>query len=367
MARLSDMIRKGTVPDGDKSDKKKDYDSPPRKEDQVSLRGIEELKLTKESQGSQQDGNPESGCVNPKKEGIEDYAKLYKAAYDYVVKNGTIVKQDGNLDLKEGARIVSKMIKEPKGIEILYGKAITAREDMEVIASNMVNVAIYSIRLGIGLKYPKEKLLMLGTAGLLHDFGMYKVPDAILKKEGKLSDNDLTEIKKHPIHGYEMIKRLGNSYLWLAEVLLQEHERESGQGYPNGLKGEEIREYTKIISLADVFEGLTHKRPQRKRMLPYDATKKILSEAKGLYAINIVKVLLQKLGCFPLESYIRLSSKAIAKVVDTNEKIPLRPIVELVFDPQGNRVAGGKLINLQQNTLVHIVESVYEEDLPQEK
>lgn len=358
MARLSDMIRQGSVPE---KEKPKAEITDNDKESKMSLRNIAELKTPRSLANTQAEKEAEPAV---KKMDKDFYTNLYNEAYDYVIKNSKIVIDGGQLDLQGGAKIISKMIKDLHGIELLYGKAITAKDDLDPIASNMVNVAIYAIKLGIGLKYPKEKLLSLGTCGLLHDFGMFKVPVSILQKDGKLTDKEFLEIKKHPYHGYEIIKSLGNKYLWLAEVLLQEHEREDGSGYPKKIKSESIREYAKIIALADVYEGLTHKRPQRKRLLPYDATKKILGEGRGLYAMNIVKVLLQNLGCFPLESYVKLSSQAIAKVININEKVPLRPTVEMVFDSQGNRLAERKIIKLQENTLLHIIESIYEEDLP---
>lgn len=353
------MIRKGVETEKGKPDKI-DEKNP------ITLRNITELQSAKVSYNSQPKKEDEADMVIKKKKNAGEYAKLYDEAYNYVIKCGLIVKQGGNIDLKECSQIIPKMIEDQMGIEMLYGKAISGKEGLDLIVSNMVNVAIYSIKLGAGLKFPKEKLITLGVAGLLHDLGMFKVPETILKKEGKLSDQEFAEIKKHPIHGYNIINQLGDKYLWLAEVLLQEHEREGGQGYPKGLKGDGIKEFAKIVGLADVFEGLTHKRFQRKRMLPYDATKKILGEARGLYDTNIVKVLLQKLGCFPLESYVKLSTNAIAKVIDVNERVPLRPTVEIIFDPQGNKVPGKKTVKLQENTLVHITESVYEEELPQD-
>lgn len=359
MARLSDMIRKGTTPE--KKAEPKKVVAPKIDNSKMTLRNIAELKVTGSSQMANVVEKQEAEVPKLDK---DFYTSLYNEAYDYVLKCGDVIKSEGTIDLKSGARIVSKMLKDKSGVELLFGKAISAKEDLDLIATNMVNVAIYSIKLGIGLKYPDEKLLSLGTCGLLHDLGMYKIPEGILNKEGKLTDNDFAEIKKHPIHGYGIIKSLGSKYLWLGEVLLQEHERENGSGYPKQSKGDSIKEYSKIVGLADVFEGLTHKRPHRKRLLPYDATKKILGEGRGLYAMHLVKVLLQKLGCFPIESYVRLNSKAIARVIDIDEKVLLRPTIEILFDPQGNKLNSGKVINLRENSLLHITESIYEEDLP---
>lgn len=368
MVRLSNMIRNGfdekkssldNIDNRNKKELYKDYES------LITLRNISDLRPAKASHISQLKMENEVKTDVSAKKSASEYAELFYKAYNYVTKYGLIVKQGGKIDLKEGYQIILKMVEDRLGIEALYGKAISANGDMDFISSNMVNAGIYSIKLGIGLKFSKEKLVALGLAGLVHDFGMFKIDEKILKKEGKLSDQESAEIKKAPIYGYKIINDLGDKYLWLAEVLLQEHEREDGHGYPRGLKGNEISEYAKIVGLADVFEGITHKRPHRKRLLPFDATGKILRETKGLFDTNIVRALLQNLGCFPLESYVKLSSNAIAKVVDINKKFPLRPTVEIIFDPQGNIVCGKKTANLEKNNLLYITGAVYEEDLPQ--
>ena len=136
---------------------------------------------------------------------------------------------------------------------------------------------------------------------------------------------------------------LGEKYKWLAEVVSQEQEREGGQGYPRGLLGNEIHEYAKVIGMVDVYEALSHPRPQRKRFLPYEATKVIVNSSKNMFPQKLIRALLTKLSCFPTGSYVVLNSKAIGRVVETNEASPLRPIIEMLYDSMGKKLAEKRL------------------------
>lgn len=148
------------------------------------------------------------------------------------------------------------------------------------------------------------------------------------------------------------------------EVAYQEQEREGGQGYPRGLKGDEIHDYAKIIGIVDVYEALTHHRPQRKGYMPHEAVKLILGTQKDLFSNDVKRLLLTKLSCFPLGSYVKLNSKAICRVIETNEDSPLRPTVEILFDSRGRKLPKKKVTSLIEAPLLYITGTVYESDLP---
>ena len=95
----------------------------------------------------------------------------------------------------------------------------------------------------------------------------------------------------------------------LPRVAYQEQEREGGQGYPRGLKGEEIHDYAKIIGVVDVYEALTHHRPQRKGYMPHEAVKLILGTQKELFSNEVKRLLLTKLSCFPLGRLCKIKFK----------------------------------------------------------
>ena len=228
-----------------------------------------------------------------------------------------------------------------------------------------INVAIFAIKIGEGLGYKRDQLVELGIAALIHDIGMCKIPDEVVNKEGVLTNEEYALIKKHPQFGYDIIfNALGEEYKWLADVVSQEQEREEGQGYPRGLLGNEIHEYAKVIGIVDVYEALSHPRPQRKRFLPYEATKVIVNSSKNMFPQKLIKALLTKLSCFPTGSYVVLNSKAIGRVVETNEAYPLRPVIEMLYDSMGKKLTEKKIVKLQDTPLLYITDSMFEEDLP---
>lgn len=123
-------------------------------------------------------------------------------------------------------------------------------------------VARYSVKIAKQLKLNKTQLENLTIAASLHDIGKINVPEEILNKPGRLTDEEFAIIKKHPSDGAEMIK--GTYYEEIYPIIEQHHERMNGTGYPNGLRGEEISLEARIIAVSDTFDAMTEDRAYRK-------------------------------------------------------------------------------------------------------
>ena len=215
-----------------------------------------------------------------------------------------------------------------------------------------------------GVNYSSKQLIELGITSILHDIGMVFIPQEIVEKNGKLTASELEKIRKHPYYTYKILQTLGEKYSWIAKVAYQEQEREDGRGYPRGLKGDEIHDYAKIIGVVDVYEALTHDRPQRMGYMPHEAVKLLLGTQKEQFSNEIKRLLLTKLSCFPMGSYVKLNSRAICKVIEINEDSPLRPTVEILFDSQDRKLPKRKVINLADAPLLYVTGTVYEAELP---
>lgn len=290
--------------------------------------------------------------------------QIYHEAYSYIEGCIIAIKDDRSFNIEDGKKIVSKIVKDPHTVELLLGKAVSSPRNMDILILNMVNVSIYAIKIGLGLKFAREKLIKLGLGGLVHDLGMFKLPNNIIRKLNGLNKEERNALQMHPVYAKKINEKLGDDYSWLAEVVEQEHERFNGHGYPHRLKGSNINEYAGIIGFVDVYESLTHRRSNRLGMFPFDAAKRILNEEKDLHNPELIRLLLTNFSLFPLESYVRLNSNAIAKIIEINKRNPLRPILEIVFDPKSNRMKEKKIVDLRKNHLIHIVKPVFEEDLP---
>ncbi len=207
-------------------------------------------------------------------------------------------------------------------------------------------------------------LLKLGLAAFLENVGMYKIPDSIIKKRGKLEEGEIKIIKAHPRRSTEILGRMGERYKWLAQIALQVHERADGSGYPNGLKGKEIHELASIIGLMDIYMAMIQNRAYRDKFIPSDAMKFIIKDAKKLFPPKILKVFLTLISLFPVNTYVRLNNKSVGRVISTDKDQPFRPTIELLYDGLGNKLEERKVIRLSENPLLNLIESIDEKKLP---
>jgi HD-GYP domain-containing protein (c-di-GMP phosphodiesterase class II) len=124
-------------------------------------------------------------------------------------------------------------------------------------------VALRAVEVGEELGLAPVRLRALAVGGLLHDVGKLSVPDAILKKRGKLEDDEFSVIRRHPDWGHELVGRVAAYPDAVRRLVRDHHERLDGTGYPRGLEGEEITLDTRILAVCDVFDALVSKRVYR--------------------------------------------------------------------------------------------------------
>lgn len=137
--------------------------------------------------------------------------------------------------------------------------------------THSLNVSIYSLCLGSELGLEKKKLNALGRAALLHDLGKSSIDLSILNKMGRLSQFEFDEMKRHPSLGYEIALNLGIKDRNILDGIRHHHEKLDGMGYPDGLSGDEITIFPRIIGICDVFDALTTQRSYKQALRSYDA------------------------------------------------------------------------------------------------
>lgn len=149
-------------------------------------------------------------------------------------------------------------------------------------AGHSQRVAEYSLLIGRGAQLDREELELLNKTALLHDIGKIGVRDSVLLKEGRLTDEEFDQIKKHPALGEEILKRVEPVEMMapLLPGVRSHHERYDGQGYPDGLAGTDIPKFGRIIAVADAFDAMTSDRPYRSGM-PLEKAISIISHGKG--------------------------------------------------------------------------------------
>ena len=184
------------------------------------------------------------------------------------------------LDKKEEERIKS----EEQMLKSLINKTVSTLSYAVDAKDSYTNghsarVADYAKRLAIAAGKTEQEVLIIHYAGLLHDVGKIAIPEAIITKPTKLTDEEFEIIKTHPVEGAKILADV-DIMPELKDAAKYHHERIDGKGYPEGLKGDEIPEIARVIAVADAYDAMTSKRSYRDA-LPQEAAKAELIRVKG--------------------------------------------------------------------------------------
>ena len=293
---------------------------------------------------------------------IEERNLLYTQAAEYLTMAFDSVKADKRFSLQPGFKILDKIVDTRTPIDALFLRAIHDEESYDLMINPSVNVAIYAIKMAENLGFTKTRQVEIGMVGLLHDIGMARIKEELIYKQN-LTNDEFLIFKKRPKYGYDILQAFSQDYAYLAKCALQIHERIDGSGYPRGLQADEINESAQIIGLVDIYEALIHSRPQRERILHFYAVKEIIKTGKDKFQQRYLKALLNTFSIFPLNSYVRLNSGAIGRVIRTYPEQPMRPKVQIIYDSQSKRVLTERYINLPEHSLLYIIDSVSEQEL----
>jgi len=151
-----------------------------------------------------------------------------------------------------------------------YGIAKLTSKDYYTY-THSVNVGLYCMTYGIKIEKPQEECRQLGLGGMLHDVGKSQISDALINKNGKLTDSEFEEMKKHSPLGEEILKDMKCYSQPVVQMAGQHHEQWKGGGYPRGLMGEEIAFPARVCKVMDVYDALTTRRSYKKALSPFDA------------------------------------------------------------------------------------------------
>jgi putative nucleotidyltransferase with HDIG domain len=202
------------------------------------------------------------------------------------------------------------------------------RMDNDSTYAHSLNVALISRMIGTWLNFSEEELDTLTLAGLLHDIGKTKIPDEILNKETKLTDEEFALIKQHPQYGYDILKNQPlDSHV--KKAALMHHERCDGSGYPMGITMNEIDDYALIISIADVYDAMTAARSYREPLCPFQVIAEFEKDGFQKYKPKYILTFLERIATTYQNNRVMLSDGRSAKIVLLNRNRLSKPLVQL--------------------------------------
>jgi putative nucleotidyltransferase with HDIG domain len=137
--------------------------------------------------------------------------------------------------------------------------------------THSINVGLYCMSFALKIGMPADEVHELGLGGMLHDVGKSKLPQEIINKKGALTEEEFQVIKNHTANGMEVIRGLGCYGDNVTQMVGQHHEKYNGEGYHQGLAGEDIALFARICKLTDVYDALTTRRSYKKSLKTMEA------------------------------------------------------------------------------------------------
>lgn len=258
--------------------------------------------------------------------------KTFTASYDHKIDS----LQNHMLDIGEGKNI---NISELYSISNDLKNTLNSKSDLFNFLSNLqstddctythcVNVSLLCHTIGSWLELNDEELQDLSVAGLLHDIGKTKIDSNLLKKTGKLTDEEFEEIKKHSLYGFRLVEHQNIPYNIKMAVLMH-HERYDGSGYPLHVKNDQINKYAKIVAIADVYDSMTSNRCYRNKLSPFQVIHHLSETGYNQFDTKILMTFLKNIASCYVGNWCRLSTGEEAKITFINKNMLSKPMVQI--------------------------------------
>jgi HD-GYP domain-containing protein (c-di-GMP phosphodiesterase class II) len=246
----------------------------------------------------------------------------------------------GRPAIRRAKRVVQPIVDSVMKNEFSVVGLTAIKNHDEYTYAHSVNVGILSIAIAHTLGLPRSELASIGLAGLLHDVGKLTIPIEVLAKPGRLTDDDWTLMRRHPLEGIKILGRMpGLSTLLLdaLDVSLYHHRRLDGSGYPAVTEGRRPPPIARIVTLADCYDAMTMHRSYRTRPFTgYEALHTLLGPDRRFYDPAVLWALVQTVGLYPAGTLLETASGHTVLSLNNNREDLRRPECRVLARPGGH-------------------------------
>ena len=197
-------------------------------------------------------------------------------------------------------------------------------------------------------KMDEDTIYQAGLGGLLHDTGKALVPDTILNKQGRLTDEEFDVIKRHPRDGYDILVKTPEIGPIPLDITLHHHERRDGSGYPDKQGEGAISELAQMAAIVDVYDAITSDRCYHKGMPAAEALRKIYEWSKFHFSPTLAQEFMRCVGIYPVGTLVLLESGRLGVVIEPHETSLLTPKVNVFFSTKNQTYIKPQTLDLSK-------------------
>lgn len=277
--------------------------------------------------------------------------KVFKESYDREVKQleatfeDIISMQSKKIGISELCQKATSMLDDTRGGIHVFDILHNMRDYDDSTFNHSMNVALICNVFADWMHMSAMEKEIATVAGLLHDIGKLRIPEKIVKKASRLTDEEYDLIKTHPMEGYNILfeSRFISS---IQNAALMHHERYDGSGYPLGLKGSQIDKYAKMVAIADVYDAMTAARVYRGALCPFKVIEMFEQEGLSMFDPEYLLVFMENIVQTYIKNWVRLSNGKEGEIVMLNKHKLSRPVI----------LCGTEFINLAEHPEISVEE-----------
>lgn len=222
------------------------------------------------------------------------------------------------------------------------------RDKDSYLMEHSVNLSVLMSAFSKSINLSESVMKQAIVGALLHDIGKILVPDSVLHKPGKLTEQEFGIMKMHATFGRDILKvSEGVSELSIL-IASQHHEKMDGSGYPEGLKGDEISTYGRMVAIVDVYDAITADRCYHRGMTPTQGIKKLLEWSDHHLDRSLVNQFIRCIGIYPVGSLVLLESGRLGAVIQCNEADQRLPVVRIMYHTKFRSAIKVEVLDLSQ-------------------
>ncbi len=286
-------------------------------------------------------------------------AEFYEDYVGYMTNITGNILSGKKIDYKKFQKKIYKLISEVENSPGILELLLRIKMSSTYIWQHSLNTSLLTLFYGCENKLPDNVLYYLAVSAMFHDIGMIYLDRSIWDHSNELKPSEKLIIEEHPGYG-SYILNSHPQFRGYSMLAYEHHEKfKGGGGYPKGKNDRAINNYARLFSIIDSFEAMIFNRSYKQKKTPYEAIKEIINLSGKYYDPKIVNMFIKTFSLYPPGTFIVLNDGRVAKVLSTDKRSIIRPVVAL-FDKDGSKT---EVLKLFENSALMIMKVIDQKEV----